>query len=168
MYLLKQSSREHFMCQPQTKDDLHQLILKSAIDADLNNIDTSSITDMSFLFKDLEFNGSISQWDVSNVTTMEGMFAGSQFNGDISAWNVELVTNMKGMFWNSKFTGDIRLWDVSKAKTDGMFMLCSILTERKPLQPSEREQAIKDSNLLDRLKKAPAIQPSYKINLLTD
>ncbi|MDY5616734.1 MAG: BspA family leucine-rich repeat surface protein [Helicobacter sp.] len=44
----------------------------------LSDIDTSAITDMRALFKDVKrknFSG-IEYWDTSNVITMEGMFAG--------------------------------------------------------------------------------------------
>ena len=101
--------------------------------ADLGLIDTSSITDMSYLFDSdskesnddySAFNGDISSWDVSNVTTMNNMFNGANsFNGDISSWNVSMVSNMYGMFWNATaFNGDLSNWDVSRVnKMDNMF-----------------------------------------------
>ena len=92
---------------------------------DLNDIDTSEITDMSFLFSilhgnlvKLSENGNfdISGWDVSKVTNMRGMFTDSCFDGDISDWDVSNVKNMNGMFFSSTFTGEngnLNNWDVS-------------------------------------------------------
>jgi surface protein len=103
---------------PTTKLELawiiEETIEKEGLNCDLNFIDTSSITDMSWLFSYSQFNGDISMWDVSNVTDMYDMFSNSKFNGDISKWDVKNVRNMGGMFCNSQFNGDISKWDVSR------------------------------------------------------
>ena len=77
---------------------------------DLNCIDTSKITDMSYLF-DRELskikNINISKWDVSNVENMGGMFDKCEnFDCDLSNWDVRKVKDMNGMFYEcSNFTG---------------------------------------------------------------
>ena len=52
--------------------------------------DTSRVTNMSSLFKDMaDFSEDISRWNVANVTTMEGMFLdASAFNQPLEQWNV--------------------------------------------------------------------------------
>ena len=112
---------------PKTKDELKELIDRlieeRGNEADLNDIDTSEITDMSALFHTLDFNGDISEWDVSNVEDMGWMFKESNFNGDISKWDVSNVTNMSWMFRDSKFNKDISKWDVSNViKLSQMFL----------------------------------------------
>ena len=112
------SSFSAYSCQPKTKKELRQII-KARIsieghDCDLNDIDTSLITDMSFLFYKSSFNGNISNWNVSNVKEMTAMFRSSEFNGDISDWDVSNVESMEAMFAFSKFDGDISKWDTSK------------------------------------------------------
>ena len=102
--LINKNSKIAYNYYPKTTDELKDII-KQKIESegnecDLNDIDTSNITDMSNLFKDSKFNGDISKWDVSNVTDMEGMFRFSKFNGDISNWNVSNVIDMKAMFDN--------------------------------------------------------------------
>ena len=87
---------------PQERNELFKLCLKlvkeRGTECDLNDIDTSKITDMSMLFQGSIFNGDISKWDVSNVKNMLRMFAYSDFNGDISSWNVNKNTDMRDMF----------------------------------------------------------------------
>ena len=92
----------HYNYQPKTRDELKELIKKLIKErgnkADLNDIDTSEITDMSYMFENSDFNGDISKWDVSNVKDMEGLFYGSKFNGDISNWDVRNVKYMNDIF----------------------------------------------------------------------
>lgn len=91
-------------------------------DCDLNWIDTSNVTDMSYLFDEMRsFTGNVSEWDVSNVTDMGNMFGSTNFNGDLSKWDVSNVTNMDSMFEFSLFNGDISNWDVSNV-TDMSYM----------------------------------------------
>ena len=130
---------------PETKDELIKAIKKEIYEvqgtinnpnwnADLNCIDTSLITDMSYLFVpdepeigingyDLEkFNGDISKWNTNNVKDMSWMFYESKFNGDISNWNVSNVKYMSRTFAYSKFNRDISKWNVSNVKNmAGMF-----------------------------------------------
>jgi hypothetical protein len=80
------------------RDSLLNIIRKSAVNADLNHLDVSGITDMSNIFEDSDFNGDISQWDVSNVRRMTGMFSGSRFNGDISNIACLMEISLTGMF----------------------------------------------------------------------
>ena len=100
-----------YSCQPKTKDELVEIISERTINdgykCDLNDIDTSLITDMSWLFSWSDFNGNISKWDVSKVENMMGMFAGSDFNRDISNWDTSKVKDMSSMFSESKFNQDI-------------------------------------------------------------
>jgi len=105
---------------PKTKKELEMIIMKEieiqGINADLNMIDTSLITDMSDLFYMSSFNGDISKWNVSNVVNMCCMFGISKFNGDISQWDVSNVVNMCCMFEDSDFNGDISKWNVKNVR----------------------------------------------------
>ena len=122
---LKVSKKQYNYC-PQTREELDNLLDKllkeRGWEADLNDIDTSNITDMSNLFTKrfeynfTDFNGDISGWDVSNVTNMEGMFSGCEsFNRSLNDWDVSNVTDMYDMFGGCKeFEGKgLENWDVS-------------------------------------------------------
>ena len=131
------SSFSTYSYQPKTGDELKEIINSRVFmygpNCDLNDIDTSLITDMSFLFYDSDFTGDISKWNVSNVVNMKRMFTFSSFNGDISEWNVSNVLNMMKMFVLSKFTQDISKWKINKkCDTHDMCFCCDIKEEHKP------------------------------------
>ena len=69
------------------------------------------------------FNGDISQWDVSHVTDMSFMFfnVNNNFNQDINNWNVSSVTNMSWMFAGAINFNQHILWDLSNVEISGMF-----------------------------------------------
>ena len=89
---------------PTTKRELKKIIEETieteGLNCDLNFIDVSKITDMSYLFFNSKFNGDISKWNVSLVKDMCYMFCNSQFNQDISKWNVSNVKDMSFMFYD--------------------------------------------------------------------
>ena len=126
-----------YSCQPKDKKELKKIIedrVKSeGFNCDLNDIDTSLITDMSELFIYSNFHGDISRWDVSKVESMKSMFDESAFNQDISKWNVSNVKNMYSMFAWSSFNQDISNWKINKnCDTEHMFTNCPIREEYKP------------------------------------
>ena len=126
-----------YSCHPATRNELKSIVYdridKDGPNCNLNDIDTSLIEDMSWLFNESSFNGDISEWDTSNVTNMEGMFYRSKFTGDISKWNVNKVTNMIHIFRESKFNQDISNWKISEdCNISRMFYKCPIRKEYKP------------------------------------
>ncbi len=125
--LVKLAGQSATYYRPTTREALYAIIVteigagrQNTNSPNLNMIDTSAITDMSFLFEHLNtFNGDITRWNTSNVTDMSGIFssfpANSVFNQDIGDWDVSKVTNMASMFRRvSSFNQDIGDWDVSK------------------------------------------------------
>jgi|UniRef100_UPI0040255B9F surface protein len=100
----------------------------------LDNLDTSGVTDMSWMFYYCSLLESIdvSKFNTSSVTDMSWMFDGcsSLENIDVSKFNTSNVTNMSCMFSGCSSLESI---DVSKFNTSsvmrmyGMFMGCSSL-----------------------------------------
>ena len=118
-------SENHYDYFPKTKEELAANIkeLFDKGETNLNCIDTSAITDMSYLFgtfnniKNISFN--VSNWNVINVTNMSYMFYDCKnFDCDLISWDVSNVTNMSHMFQNCEnFTGEgLDKWDVINVK----------------------------------------------------
>ena len=131
-------SEDHYDYYPETKEELSKNIqeLLNNDKRNFNCIDTSKITDMSYLFNNEIFNKlefDVSEWNVSNVTNMERMFIGcDKFDNDLSKWDVSNVTNMEKMFIGCrKFKGvGLSSWDVSNVEDmSGMFKNCINLSE---------------------------------------
>ena len=134
------SKINHYNYKPKDKWELRELVDKlineRGKNADLNDIDTSRITDMSYLFNGDPFhigNIDISNWNVSNVENMNNMFAGSDFNQDISKWNVSNVEDMFCMFYGCEnFNQNLEKWNINKnADIQFMFGGCNNL-KKKP------------------------------------
>ena len=113
---------------PQTKEELKNLVFTDGIK--LSCVDTSLITDMSYLFQKSErkdFEG-IEDWDVSNVEDMSYMFAymsydsfesrsKAKFNRNLNNWNVSKVKHMSFMFYYcNDFNQPLDKWDVSNVE----------------------------------------------------
>ena len=69
----------------------------TSFNGDIGNWNTSSVTDMSYMFYNVStFNHDISNWDVRAVTDMSYMFnRAAAFNQDIGSWNVSSLKNKK-------------------------------------------------------------------------
>ncbi len=129
-----------------------ELILQIDKKVDLKDLDTSLITDMSFLFKDrndLDLNG-IASWNVSNVTNMTSMFENCHsFNVDISSWDVKNVKSMWRMFSNcERFNQDISKWNVSNVK-DFSYMFFNAKSFNQDLRSWNFERALILSSMFE-------------------
>ena len=86
-----------------------------SVSLDPSKWDTSKVTDMSFMFSSATTDADLSDWNTSNVTTMEGMFIAATFTGNIAGWDTSKVTNMNQMFYLSSTDPDMSEWDFSSA-----------------------------------------------------
>ena len=99
---------------PETKKELQSIIKKRIREegsgCNLNDINTSAITDMSNLFEYMYFfSGNISGWDVSQVRKMDYMFYNAaSFDKDISGWNVTNAFRPNNMFYACPLETKIR------------------------------------------------------------
>ena len=131
----KINSNPKYTEQPKDWSELKRIIRDRVMkdrDADLNDIDVSNITDMSYLFDMIPIQKiKIDKWDVSQVKNMESMFLGCKgFDCDLSGWDVSRVENMTKMFkWCSQFKGKglenwkpVKLWEC-----DNMFQGCEYM-----------------------------------------
>lgn len=134
-------------------DETIAQIVKGELDrlahnADLNHIDVSNVTDMSFVFCARKLNGKclgfeyddinpdVSKWDVKNVTTMDHMFYYCEkFNCDISGWDVSNVKDMTNMFYRcKKFYQNLNDWNVENVKSYS-YMFSDRMVKKKKYWP---------------------------------
>ena len=116
-----------------TVTEMSQLFFNSNFNGDISKWDVSNVTNMRETFYSSHFTGDISNWDVSNVKDMTRMFAGSDFNSDISKWDVSNVTGMNYMFTKTNFNQDISSWNINpNCNIDSIFKECKIQEEYKP------------------------------------
>jgi surface protein len=142
------------------KELLERMIEVRGDEGDFNDIDTSDITSMQYLFNyNSTFNGDITGWNVSSVRYMNYMFSNaSSFNQPIGNWEFPNVENMRGMFcdatsfnqpigdWEfpnvtdvsymfygaASFDQDLSKWDLKGKEKDKIFDGCPIKDEYKP------------------------------------
>ena len=112
----------HKKFKPNNTKELKLLVDDESID--LNDIDTSLITNMTDLFKcshRKNYDG-IENWDTSNVENMHGLFSfNAYFNNDISKWNVSKVKIMSEMFHFALcFNKPLNDWNVSNVESMNM------------------------------------------------
>jgi len=102
----------------------------------LENLNTSEVTDMSYMFEGTNKfkNIDLSSFNTGKVTTMKGMFKDclSLTTIDLSSFNTENVTDMSEMFYNCHALTSLDLKHFNTQKvTDmtDMFLNCSDLTD---------------------------------------
>ena len=97
---------------------------------DLNNVNTSAVTNMKYLFASCKklTTLDLSGWDTGNVTNMEGMFiyCNSLDSLNVSGLNTQNVENMYEMFYLCKNLKNLDLsgWDTGNV-TDMGYLFCS-------------------------------------------
>lgn len=106
----------------------------------LENWDVSNVTNMSFMFNDLDFpkffcGDGLENWDVSKVRDMSNMFGYcSKLNTEnIKNWNVSYVIDMTEMFircGDEKSFGDLSSWKVT-CGVDPLSLFCETEQEKK-------------------------------------
>ena len=130
---------------PKTNKELYDIVTKLVDEQsmedviNLNSIDISELTDMSFTFDGMEglLKIDVSNWDVSNVKYMDSMFKGcinlEKIVG-IEDWDVSNVESMQDMFRGCEaFNQDISKWNVSKVENEScIFFYCNIEEKNKP------------------------------------
>ena len=114
---------------PLDKYELFKLVQDESIY--LGDIDTSAITDMSFLFNTnfrKDFSG-IDKWDVSCVANMNEMFYSCHSLTSIPQLNTPSLTSVASMFYGCSSLTSVPLFDTSKVTSMGSFFNgCSSLT----------------------------------------
>ena len=112
----------------------------------LSNWNTSSATNMSFMFfftgySATTFDFDPSSWDTLNVTNMSAMFSGAGYSAnaftlDLSSWKTSNVTNMYGMFSEAGASATTFSLDLSSWNTSNVTNMSYLFTEAGSLSTS--------------------------------
>ncbi|MBT0880605.1 MULTISPECIES: BspA family leucine-rich repeat surface protein [unclassified Campylobacter] len=123
--------KKNFKYIPATKVELKELVKDENIY--LGDIDTSLITDMSYLFYRINrrnFSG-INKWNTSNVTNMAGMFYGCIYFNESLSLDTRNVTNMVGMFYGCESFNQKLYFNTSNVESmKTMFCGCSKFNQK--------------------------------------
>ena len=84
--------------------ELFHDLMYYAEEVDFSHLDTSNITDMSYMFENTNINKlDLRSFDTSNVTRMIGMFRNSKTEElDLTSFSAENLTDIREMFENSR------------------------------------------------------------------
>lgn len=133
---ISSKSKVNEKIKPRDAAALKREVLKKIInkETDFNDIDISSVKDLSHLFEDQDITEiDISEWNVSNVESMKGMFQNCKYLrtcGDLGKWDVRNVLDMSWMFNGCqclKDIGDLDNWEINGTKMKCAFQGCKRL-----------------------------------------
>lgn len=126
---------------PENKEELKELLSNESIN--LADINTSLITDMSYLFYNTtrsNFSG-INTWDTSKVESFEGMFAKASNFNEIITFNTCNANNLSKMFFACEKLNQALVLDVKNANDiSEMFYGCENLNSKISFKNSENIQ----------------------------
>jgi len=106
----KKIKKKKYKYTPKNKYELQKLTSKRYIDSSdivLNDILTTDVEDMSYLFLDYHdlYSVDVNDWKTGNVKTFEGMFKGCENLTSIKGlenWTINKNANLKNMFKGCK------------------------------------------------------------------
>ena len=93
----------------------------TSVDELLDGVDTSDVTDMSYMFSNNNALTSVPLFDTSNVTNMTNMFNGCSKLTTVPLFNTSNVKNMSNMFSGCYALASVPLFDTSNV-TDMSYM----------------------------------------------
>lgn len=128
-------------------------------------LNTSNVTDMSYMFQTCTGLVGVPWMDTSNVTTMKNMFYDCDSLMAIPQFNTSNVTNMANMFYNCSNLEEIPPLDTSKVTSlEYTFYRCSSLTS---LPPMDTSKVTNFSNMLNGCTKLTSLPPMDCSNITT-
>jgi surface protein len=151
------------MMQPTTKAELKHLVDNwEELDIVLNDVDTSLITNMSSLFRDMiNFNQPIGNWDTRNVTDMSYMFSvakwweeRSSFNQPLN-WNTENVNTMCSMFYKATSFNQPLNWDTTNVRSMSCMFYQATSFNQNVFDKKRNKWAFLETQYLGKCKRLP-------------